>query len=144
MPTLVPGQFCTGCTACAASCPKCCITMTADDDGFLHPQINCEICVNCGICEQSCPVRNKPNVTAKQPRAYAAYSNDDALRCNSSSGGVFSELARTILALGGAVFGAAYNKHFRVVHICVENETGLAKLRGAKYAQSDLDNSFAG
>jgi formate hydrogenlyase subunit 6/NADH:ubiquinone oxidoreductase subunit I len=31
---------CTGCAACAAVCPSDSITMQADDEGFLHPQIN--------------------------------------------------------------------------------------------------------
>ena len=56
----------------------------------------------------------------------------------SSSGGVFSEIAKEILEDGGVVFGAAYSDTFDIIHICVENDEDLSKLRGAKYAQSDL------
>jgi coenzyme F420-reducing hydrogenase beta subunit len=48
-----------------------------------------------------------------------------------------------VLEKGGAVFGAAYNDKFEVNHICVENEADIEKLRGAKYAQSNLCGAFA-
>ena len=60
----------------------------------------------------------------------------------SSSGGVFTELAKAVLKENGAVFGAAYDDKFEVAHICVECESDLAKIRGAKYAQSSLANVF--
>ena len=77
------------------------------------------------------------------PKAYAAYSKDEAMRKQSSSGGIFTEVAKTILENGGVIFGAAYNEQFEVVHICADSEGELAKLRGAKYAQSDLRGIFA-
>lgn len=77
------------------------------------------------------------------PKAYAAYSTDETVRLQSSSGGIFTEIARAVFAAGGAVYGAAYNERFEVVHICAENEADLIKLRGAKYAQSDLRGIFA-
>lgn len=60
-----------------------------------------------------------------------------------TSGGIFTDLAKAVLRNGGAVYGAAYNDQFEVVHICVENEEGLFRLRGAKYAQSDIRGVFA-
>ena len=33
--------------------------MSADNNGFLYPYINNEVCVNCGACEKGCPVLNK-------------------------------------------------------------------------------------
>lgn len=134
---------CTGCTACASGCPKSCITMTADENGFLYPAIDTEGCVDCGLCEKSCPVINPLEMPENEPLAYAAYIKDEAVRKESSSGGVFTELAKVVLAEKGAVFGAAYNHQFEVVHICVENEEGLKHLRGAKYAQSDLQGIFS-
>lgn len=44
------------------------------------------------------------------PQAYAIKANDEALRLKSSSGGVFSLLARAVLEQGGVVFGAGYTK----------------------------------
>ena len=141
MAELCKRESCTGCTACASVCPKGCITMTADADGFCYPVVDAAACVNCRLCEKACPVLTDVQY-AHTPAAYAARSLDTAMRLKSSSGGVFSELARHVLANAGAVFGAAYDESFRVVHICVEDENGLARLRGAKYAQSDLTDVF--
>lgn len=141
MPKLPDLDRCTGCTACAAVCPKNCITMAADRDGFLHPAADESLCVRCGLCEAVCPVLDVPHPD-HVPDAFAVRSRDDAARRASTSGGVFTELARDILARGGAVFGAAYDEDFRVLHICVETESELFRLRGAKYAQSDLLSSF--
>ena len=142
MPNLVNRNECTGCTACASVCPKGCITMTADENGFLCPVVEAEKCVSCGLCEKACPIITPLEKPTNEPVAYAAYSRDEAMRLSSSSGGVFTEFARAVLKDGGAVFGATYDAQFEVVHICVENEADLAKLRGAKYAQSDLGDSF--
>lgn len=143
MPHLVSNEHCTGCTACAAACPKGCITMTADENGFFYPVIDEEKCISCGLCEKTCPVISPLKKNKLEPQCYVAYSRDGAMRLESSSGGVFTELAKAVLEDGGAVFGAAYNERFEVVHICAESEADLAKLRGAKYAQSDLRGVFA-
>lgn len=110
--------------------------MIADDEGFLYPQINSALCVNCGLCARACPSLNRPE--PRKPLAvYAAKANDTELRLASSSGGIFSLLARQILAKGGTVFGAAFDKRdWSVEHIEVVNEEGLSELRGSKYLQS--------
>lgn len=141
MPQLVELHHCTGCTACAAVCPRGCIAMEPDIDGFRHPVVDESRCVGCGLCEKVCPVLNQAELN-HTPTACAMRSRDEVSRIASTSGGVFPELARSVLAQGGAVFGAAYDEHFRVIHICVENEAELDRLRGAKYAQSDLGRSF--
>ena len=142
MPVLATKEHCTGCTACASGCPKGCITMETDENGFLYPVIDAERCVACGLCEKICPVVTPLKKVENAPKAYAAYSKDETVRMQSSSGGVFTEIAKAILAAGGVVYGAAYNERFEVIHICVETEADLAKLRGAKYAQSDLRGIF--
>lgn len=143
MPSIAAKEYCTGCTACESTCPKDCITMKPDNNGFLFPVIDTDMCISCGLCEKSCPIINPLKTAEYEPKAYAAYSKDEAMRLSSSSGGVFSEIAKAVLQRGGVVFGAAYNEQFEIVHICAENEEALAKLRGAKYAQSDLRGVFA-
>lgn len=142
MPILATKEYCTGCTACASVCARGCITMAADEDGFLFPVVDTEKCVSCGLCERVCPIITPLQKPVNEPAAYAAYSRDESIRLSSSSGGVFTEFARAVLKDGGAVFGAAYNDVFEVSHICAENEADLARLRGAKYAQSALGDSF--
>lgn len=110
--------------------------MLADAEGFLYPRIDETKCVNCGLCARACPSLNRP--APRQPLAvYAAKSKEMDLRLASSSGGVFSLLARHILAKGGKIFGAAFDKRdWSVKHIGVSDEAGLAELRGSKYVQS--------
>lgn len=110
--------------------------MLADAEGFLYPRIDETKCVNCGLCARACPSLNRP--APRQPLAvYAAKSKETELRLASSSGGVFSLLARHILAKGGKIFGAAFDKRdWSVKHIGVSDEVGLAELRGSKYVQS--------
>ena len=116
--------------------------MTNDACGFLHPFIDESGCVQCGLCEKVCPILNPLDIAENETKAYAGYSTDETVRLQSSSGGVFTEIAKVVLRRGGIVFGAAYNEQFDVVHVCVENEEDIAKLRGAKYAQSDLRGIF--
>lgn len=135
-------SLCTGCTACASICPQNCINMVFNDEGFLYPSIDIEKCTNCGLCKEMCPLIKPLTKEEFEPKAYAAYSVDEEIRLESSSGGFFSEIAKFVLNNDGCVYGAAYNDDFDVIHICVENENELHNLRGAKYAQSDLGNTF--
>ena len=141
MERLCEAELCTGCTACAAVCPKGSITMEANADGFCYPRVEEATCVNCGLCTKVCPVLSDFS-SVHEPTAWAACSRDMQIRRQSSSGGVFTELARCVFSKGGAVFGAVYGEEFQVVHRCAENEAELAAMRGAKYAQSDLNGVF--
>lgn len=129
---------CTGCGTCIAVCPRGCLRLEPDVFGFPFPQLNAEACADCGRCVRTCPVLNPHDLSEQHTEAYAALSKDGSLRMESSSGGIFSELARLILADCGAVYGASWGDGFRVEHNCAESEAGLAALRGAKYAQSTL------
>lgn len=129
---------CTGCAACKAVCPRNAISMLADAEGFLYPLIDESKCIGCGICARSCPslVQAEPRTPI---RVCAAIAKDDDLRLASSSGGIFSLLAKDILAKGGIVFGAAFDHHdWHVYHRAIDNEADLAELRGSKYVQSDI------
>lgn len=137
-----PIKSCTGCSSCAASCPQQCISMRIDEEGFYFPQCEADKCIQCGLCEKVCPVLH-PQSVSNTNRAFAAYTKNNELRWDSSSGGVFSELALWIIEKKGAVFGAAYADDYRVIHICVENKKDLHKLRGAKYAQSDIGDCLS-
>ena len=144
MPELASKSQCTGCTACVSICPCHCIQMQKDDAGFQFPEmIEQSACIGCGACERSCPVMsNKGFDSDLSTVAYAAFSKNNLLRMGSSSGGVFSELADAVLQSGGLVYGAGYDAEGKVKHICVGNQKELGKLRGAKYSQSILGDSF--
>lgn len=140
---LAPKTICSGCTACQSICPKTAISMIADTEGFLYPQIDESKCVQCGLCEKVCPSLNRD--LPRTPLAvYAAKAKDDELRLKSSSGGVFSLLARQVIARGGVVYGAGFDHNdWHVMHKSAENEDELEDLRGSKYVQSDVQGIYA-
>lgn len=143
MPNLANYQSCVGCSACALSCPKNCIEMQNDKYGFSHPKIiNVQECINCKLCEQSCPVVNKRNPDDKDTIALAAFTKDEEIRKESSSGGIFTEIAKYVLLNNGVVFGAAYSNNWQVEHVEVKEVSNLNKLRGAKYSESKLGNTY--
>ena len=149
---------CVGCTACASICPVDCINMMHDNNGFIYPVMLDEgQCIECNYCQQVCPAINNTRIIPKPTRqsstddsitknkdvvAYAAYSCDTSVRTQSSSGGVFSEIAKYVFLQGGVVYGAAYDEYFRVYHCCIKDEIELSKIRGAKYAESNLKGVF--
>ena len=126
---------CTGCSACANICPRGCITMKADSEGFLYPDVNIDMCVDCGLCEEVCPMLNKP-MPHDIKAAYGAKNKDDSIRFTSSSGGMFTLFAEDILNRGGIVVGAALDENHTVKHCIVNSIDELPKLRGSKYVQS--------
>lgn len=142
MTEVLERQKCTGCGACASVCPKHCIKMTSDEEGFLYPVVDTALCIDCSMCRKVCPVINNCTPKAERPAAYVAVSTDEAIRLKSSSGGVFSALAEEVLENSGVVFGAAFDGEFKVVHTAVEEKRELPKLRGSKYVQSAVGDSF--
>ena len=132
---------CCGCTACVNVCPKNCISMSADREGFLYPVVDFVKCIDCGLCEQVCPVL-RPVKNETEPLVYAAVNNDESVRLQSSSGGIFTLLAESVLDRGGIVFGACFDQNWNVVHDYTETKEGLAKFRGSKYVQSHVGNCF--
>ncbi len=132
---------CSGCHACYSVCPKQCIDMRADTEGFLQPCSDKSRCVNCGKCRMVCPI-NKKSVEGEQGKAFAAINTDDKIRMKSSSGGIFTLLAEHIINSGGVVFGAAFGKDLNVKHIMVETVQDLHKLRCSKYVQSRIGDAY--
>lgn len=135
-------KVCTGCHACMNICPKNCISMKDNGEGFLYPHIDMDKCIDCGRCESVCPVISEPELS-RQTLAFAIKSRNDSERNKSTSGGIFPILAKYFLNQGGIIAGAAYDENFVVHHIFLENEEQLHLLQGAKYSQSRLDDAFS-
>lgn len=134
-------ELCSGCHSCFNVCPQQCIKMTADFEGFLYPVIDMENCIDCGLCEKACPIINGYNGAAKG-KAYACINKDEVIRINSSSGGIFTLIATEILKTGGIVFGAAFDEELNVHHIEVDSRKDLNLLRGSKYLQSRIGDTY--
>lgn len=132
---------CCGCTACYSACPKKCITMQEDTEGFLYPIVNKTECINCGLCEKVCPIISGFDVQ-KQLSAYAVQHNEESVLYGSAAGGAFSALAAVVLEQGGVAFGAAYDNKMKVYHTVAEKIEELFVFRSSKYVQSDQDDCF--
>lgn len=132
---------CCGCFACKNICPKDAISMIEDEYGFKYPKINLEKCINCGLCVKSCPIINKKDIQ-NFPKAYAIKNKDLNIRLNSSSGGVFSLIAKKIIDNDGVVFGATFDENFAVNHIMCSSKEELEKLRTSKYVQSNINETY--
>lgn len=141
--TLLKKEECCGCGTCYHVCPTSCIKMQCDSEGFLYPEINKEKCIDCGKCKKRCPVLNKKETTEiNKPITYAAYSKQDEIRNSSSSGGVFSHIANFVLEKDGIVFGVGYGESNYVRHMYIDKKEELWKIRGSKYVQSDVGDSY--
>ena len=134
-------EECCGCEACVQVCPKDCIQMKKDREGFLYPFVEVSSCIDCGACERVCPILN-PYQKREPIQLWAAKTENENIRLQSSSGGVFSELALWIIRKGGVVFGAHFTKNWIVEHTYVETEEELSALRGSKYVQSHIKDSY--
>lgn len=135
---------CSGCTACASICPRKAITMQPDALGFLYPQINKELCINCGLCEKVCAFnesydKNTDNILD----VYAARHKDIKEIEKSRSGAMFVAITDYILENNGVVYGAGYSDHFRVTHKRATTKTERDEFRGSKYVQSELGSTYA-
>lgn len=88
---------CCGCTACFAACPKRCITMRSDEEGFLYPEIDKAACIECGLCERVCPFDRPTYANTPAPQVYASYVKDENQQVQSSSGGLFYAVSRWVI-----------------------------------------------
>lgn len=134
---------CCGCTACASSCPKNCISMQYDEEGFLYPVVDATLCVNCGICEKMCSQLSEHDEERTNKVEYFACQNkNENVRKISTSGGIFGLLADKVISSGGTVWAAGFDEAAIVVHKEARTSGELIDMYGSKYVQSDLKDTF--
>ncbi len=138
IPNLCSDDNCTGCMACANSCNKNAISIVQNSEGFYRPVIDEKTCVACGLCLKVCPILTPSNEYNSPIKVFAGWHLDSEIRMNSSSGGIFSAMAESVLEQGGIVVGASYNNNMKIEHCAVETKEQLNKLRLSKYAQSEI------
>lgn len=132
---------CCGCSACVQRCPKQCIRLEEDAEGFLYPNVDEDTCIKCGLCEKVCPILNQADKLPVK-EVLAVKNPNDEERMNSSSGGVFLPLAREVINNGGVVFGAVYDDSWEVHHVYAEKIEDVYPMMGSKYLQSKIDNTY--
>ena len=135
---------CCGCSACRAICPHDAISMRPDALGFTYPHVDMDLCVKCGLCVQVCDFsgRKKTSPGADPVEVHAVRHKSTEVVAASQSGGVFTALTDIVLKDGGVVYGAAFDDSFSVCHRRESDASGRDTLRGSKYVQSDLRNTF--
>lgn len=132
---------CCGCSACASICPKHCIAMVDDEEGFLYPKVDESICVNCGLCEKVCNELH-PFDKREPQQVLAAINKNEEIRLRSSSGGIFYILAENVIKDGGVVFGARFDENWQVVIDYAEDMKGIESFMGSKYVQARIANAY--
>lgn len=137
-------EDCCGCTACRSICPTNAISMETDAEGFLYPRIDAYLCIDCGLCRQTCAFQKGYDSSSnfQSPYVFAVKHSSDEVRARSSSGGFFTAISDHVLNMGGLVYGAAFTDGFRVIHRRVRTIEGRDLLRGSKYVQSEMEHCF--
>ena len=136
------GARCTGCFACQNACPHNAISFNEINEGFYYPSIDSNLCVDCGICDKICP-RVTPMKPYTMKSAFYGWSNNDVLRAQSSSGGLFGELSKLVLDAGGCVYGASFSyDNILRLETHSTDEVSLLELLKSKYVQSYVGNAF--
>lgn len=138
---------CTGCFGCQAACSREAISVNLDQDGFYKPVVHRGACTQCGVCQDRCPVLatdrgTLPTADRPAPKVFAAWSKDDTLRLASSSGGIFSELARPAIDAGGGVAGCVWGYDWKPRHILSRTWPEVERMRGSKYVPSYIGNIY--
>lgn len=127
---------CIGCGACIDVCPVNALFLVKDEYGFYVPDIDNSKCINCGKCIKYCPTINAV-LGKKEPIAsYYGWNNDQSIKAESTSGGVFSAFANAVLNESGVVFGAKYSDDFRSVVMASSDECSIDELRKSKYCET--------
>jgi coenzyme F420-reducing hydrogenase beta subunit len=115
--------------------------MKENDEGFLYPSIDVQNCINCGLCTKTCMVDVKSEAVFEK-KAYAMSNKDDAVRNDSSSGGVFTLIAEYVISNGGVVYGAAFDEQYNVEHIRISKQSDIWRVRSSKYVQSRIGDCY--
>lgn len=133
---------CCGCASCAQKCPQNAIIMQENKEGFLYPVVDEGKCINCGLCKKICPVLNEIKNNEFDKKIYALRNRDFFIQIQSSSGGIFSEIADFVFSMDGLVCGAAFDENFKVKHIIIDSKNELYKIRKSKYIQSNINEVY--
>ncbi|MBO4828765.1 MAG: Coenzyme F420 hydrogenase/dehydrogenase, beta subunit C-terminal domain [Fibrobacter sp.] len=139
-PQLPDHSLCCGCGACIDACNKSALSLKEDKDGFYNVILDKNKCIGCKVCEKQCHILNQNRIVRSSPKKVkplAGWSLDEDIIRRSATGGIFTQIAYTMLQEGNTcVYGAALTDQSSVEHIEVLDVCDLWKLQNSKYQQS--------
>ena len=128
---------CTGCFACANICPKACISLDEDKYGEIHPVVNQDICIDCKLCQKTCP--NNRDLEFNYPsHCYAAWITNEQKRKICASGGIGTVFSEHVIKHGGVIFGSMYDKDLNPIITWTDKLEDLEYYKGSRYVQSKV------
>lgn len=139
---IIDKEKCCGCSACVNICPKSCIQMIEDEEGFLYPVVEKNVCIRCGECERICPILHFEKKNEYEQRAFIIQNKNKQILKESTAGGAFTSIAKYVLEQGGVVFGVEMTDKYEIRHSYVESIEDLQKYRNSKYVQSNIGFSY--
>ena len=144
MNTIVEDAMCTGCKMCADICPCQAITFEENEEGFWYPVIDEDKCIHCGLCEKRCPsIQKVKSGNSSEPDVYAGWTLDEQIRYESTSGGIYYELAKSFIVNNGYIAGCTFSDDYKSAkHIVGNDMPTLKKIMGSKYFQSDTSGIY--
>ena len=144
MPKLATKYTCTGCMACLDKCPTKAIFRTDGSDGHRYVKIKSEKCVECKLCEKTCPVVNKLSYgnLSLNSEFYAGWSQDSDIRNNAATSGIFGTIAKSFIENGGWVAGAVMD-NLQCNYLLTNSIKDIPKLQGSKYTSSNPNNIYS-
>ena len=144
----VSHTICSGCMMCGDICPKQAITYPLADDCFWYPSIDNNKCVHCELCYNNCPAIKEcvqsGSINASGIVCVGAKTKNEELRRESTSGGIYSELAIKCIEKGSNICGAVYDENNQVRHTIGKTIGFAERVRQSKYVQSNLFGIYKG
>ncbi len=143
LPQLASQYTCTGCMACLNCCPVQAIQSYEGDDGHRYVKIDSDKCIRCKKCEKVCSLslKNYGENNIHKSKVYAAWNTDPLERRKSTSGGIFSAVARKVIEDKGVVIGATLDDRV-CKHILIRNIEDINIIQGSKYIESSMGEIY--
>lgn len=134
---------CMGCGACVDICPKKCISMIEDKEGFLYPKVLRDVCIECHLCEKVCPINYSVDQVSKEEVVKVGIHRNEKIIKKSSSGGAFTAIMKTVLEKGYEIWGVKFDENWKVVHDLGGTLKECESFQKSKYILSDTNHCFS-
>lgn len=144
MPVLASKSTCTGCMACLDRCPHNAIEVCQGSDGHRYVRVNQDLCVECKLCEKTCPIVNGFSYGEQSLKSdfLAGWSEVDNLRDCGATSGIFGTIASAFIQNGGYI-AAAVMDGLECKYILTNSAEDIKRMQGSKYTSSNPGNIYS-